>query len=188
MQTVNMRWHNVGMSDVASGDMGPWLSPEELDFVRRKMPVLYVDAVPVRLSEDGSLDSVGLLLTMEGDGLTRSLVSGRVLYHEKIRDALVRHLDKDLGQMALPQLPAHITPFMVAEYFPTPGEGWHDPRQHAVSLAYIIPVMGDCKPSSDSLEVNWFKPGELMTLELQNEILPKHVGIVKQALAALGWV
>ncbi|MDP9805711.1 ADP-ribose pyrophosphatase YjhB (NUDIX family) [Trueperella bonasi] len=176
------------MSDVASEDMGPWLSPEELAFVRRKVPILYVDAVPVQLNDDGSLNSVGLLLTVEDGGLTRSLVSGRVLYHESIRDALVRHLDKDLGQMALPQLPANIVPFVVAEYFPTPGEGWHDPRQHAVSMAYIIPVMGDCKPSSDSLEVNWFTPGELMTPELQAEILPKHLGIVKQALASLGWV
>ncbi|WP_126417049.1 DUF4916 domain-containing protein [Trueperella bialowiezensis] len=176
------------MSEVASGDMGPWLSPEDLSFVRRKVPILYVDAVPVKLNDDGSLDSVGLLLTVEADGLTRSLVSGRVLYHETIRDALIRHLDKDLGQMALPQLPASTVPFMVAEYFPTPGEGWHDPRQHAVSLAYIIPVMGDCKPASDSLEVNWFTPGELLTPDLQREILPKHVGIVKAALASLGWV
>ncbi|VEI14006.1 Uncharacterised protein [Trueperella bialowiezensis] len=168
--------------------MGPWLSPEDLSFVRRKVPILYVDAVPVKLNDDGSLDSVGLLLTVEADGLTRSLVSGRVLYHETIRDALIRHLDKDLGQMALPQLPASTVPFMVAEYFPTPGEGWHDPRQHAVSLAYIIPVMGDCKPASDSLEVNWFTPGELLTPDLQREILPKHVGIVKAALASLGWV
>ncbi len=168
--------------------MGPWLSPEDLAFVRRKVPILYVDAVPVQLNEDGTLNSLGLLLTVADDGLTRSLVSGRVLYHETIRDALVRHLDKDLGQMALPQIPASVVPFMVAEYFPTPGEGWHDSRQHAVSMAYIIPVMGDCKPSSDSLEINWFTPGELMTPELQSEILPKHLGIVKQALASLGWV
>lgn len=150
--------------------------------------MLYVDAVPVQLNDDGSLNSVGLLLTVADDGLTRSLVSGRVLYHESIRDALVRHLEKDLGLMSLPQLPVNAVPFMVAEYFPTPGEGWHDPRQHAVSMAYIIPVMGDCNPSSDALEINWFTPGELKTPELQGEILPKHVGIVKQALATLGWV
>lgn len=150
--------------------------------------MLYVDAVPVQLNDDGSLNSVGMLLTVADDGLARSVISGRVLYHETLRDALVRHLEKDLGQMSLPQLPTNIVPFMVAEYFPTPGEGWHDPRQHAVSMAYIIPVMGDCKPSSDSLEINWFTPSELMTPELQSEILPKHLGIVKRALAALGWV
>ncbi|QOR44938.1 DUF4916 domain-containing protein [Trueperella pecoris] len=173
------------MSDVASSDMGPWLSPEDLAFVRRKVPILYVDAVPVRLDDDGSLSSVGLLLTATDGGLTRSLVSGRVLYHERIREALRRHLEKDLGEMALPQIPANIVPFTVAQYFPTPGEGWHDPRQHAVSLCYIIPVLGDCHPSSDSLEINWFTPGELRTPELQSEILPRHVGIVQQALAHL---
>ena len=91
--------------------------------------------------------------------------------------------------MALPRVPASLQPFTVAEYFPTQGvTAFHDPRQHAVSMAYIIPVMGDCNPSSDSLEINWFTPGELKTPELQGEILPKHLGIVKRALAALGWV
>ncbi|WP_062614233.1 DUF4916 domain-containing protein [Trueperella bernardiae] len=174
------------MSDVASSDMGPWLSPKDLTYVRRKVPILYVDAVPVRLHDDGSLASMGLLLTVTDEGLTRSLVSGRVLYHEKIREALRRHLEKDLGEMILPQIPASLVPFTVAEYFPTPGEGWHDPRQHAVSLCYIIPILGDCNVSSDSLEVNWFTPGELHTPELQGEILPKHLHVVRQALALLG--
>ena len=109
-----------------------------------------------------------------------------MLYHEKIREALRRHLEKDLGEMILPQIPASLVPFTVAEYFPTPGEGWHDPRQHAVSLCYIIPILGDCNVSSDSLEVNWFTPGELHTPELQGEILPKHLHVVRQALALLG--
>ncbi|MFP7696603.1 DUF4916 domain-containing protein [Trueperella sp. LYQ143] len=174
------------MSDVKSGDMGPWLSPEDLEFVRRKVPMLYIDAVPVHLNDDGSLHSLGLILTATDDGITRSLVSGRVLYHESIRDALKRHLEKDLGDIALPQLPCHLVPFTVGEYFPTPGEGHHDPRQHAVSLAYLIPIVGDCKPWSDALEINWFTPGELLTPELQSEILPNHLPIIKQALAVMG--
>lgn len=179
-------WHNQIMSDVASSDMGPWLSPEDLAFVRRKVPMLYIDAVPIRLNDDGSLSSLGLLLTASPEGLTRSLVSGRVLYHETVREALRRHLEKDLGEMVLPQLPPTLVPFTVTEYFPTPGAGGHDPRQHAVSLCYIIPVLGDCNVSSDSLEVNWFTPGELRTPELQSEILPRHLLVVRRALATLG--
>ena len=55
---------------------------------------------------------------------------------ETIRDALFRHLEKDLGPMAFPQLPA--SPVVaVAEYFPLPGiSPFTDQRQHAVSLAY----------------------------------------------------
>src|SRR5690625_5709458 len=72
------------------------------------------------------------------------------MYHERLRDAIARHIDKDLGSMALPRIPTSLVPFTVAEYFPTPGiTPYHDPRQHAVSLAYIVPVEGDCQPSQD---------------------------------------
>ena len=75
--------------------------------------------------------------------MSRALVSGRVMYHERVRDALLRHIEKDLGPVALPQIPASPQPFTVAEYFPTPGvTPYHDPRQHAVSLAYVVPVLG----------------------------------------------
>ena len=73
-------------------------------------------------------------------GLGRALVSGRVLYHERVRSALLRHIEKDLGPLALPRLPVSPQPFTIAEYFPTPGvTAFHDPRQHAVSLAYVVP-------------------------------------------------
>jgi ADP-ribose pyrophosphatase YjhB (NUDIX family) len=53
-------------------------------------------------------------------------------------------------------------PFTVAEYFPTPGvTPFHDPRQHAVSLAYVVPVEGDCEPQQDALELTWFSPLEV---------------------------
>ncbi|MFY9263539.1 MAG: DUF4916 domain-containing protein [Actinomycetaceae bacterium] len=167
------------MSDVASGDMGPWLSPDDLDFIRRKTPILYVDIIPVRLGQSGQLEAIGLLLSAKNDGIIRSIVSGRVLYHESIRDAIARHIEKDLGQMAIPQIPAHLAPFTVCEYFPTPGEGQHDPRQHAVSLAYIVPMVGDCEPSSDALEVSWFTPGEMNTASLQAEIDAKHRPLIR---------
>ena len=34
--------------------------------------------------------------------MSRALVSGRVMHHERIRDALLRHIEKDLGPVALP--------------------------------------------------------------------------------------
>ena len=48
-----------------------------------------------------------LLLRGREDGqISRSIISGRVMYGETLRDALFRHLEKDLGPMAFPQLPA----------------------------------------------------------------------------------
>ena len=112
-------------------------------------------------STSGQVTSVGLLLRATGQGtITRALVSGRVLYKERVRDALLRHLEKDLGPLALPRVPLSPQPFTIAEYFPTPGvTPFHDPRQHAVSLAYVVPVEGDCVPQQDALELTWFTPG-----------------------------
>jgi hypothetical protein len=66
-----------------------------------------------------------------------------VLYHERVRVALLRHVEKDLGPIALPQTPPAPQPFTGDEYFPTPGvTAFHDPRQHEVSLAYVVPSKG----------------------------------------------
>ena len=61
------------------------LSLDEL----QRLPILYVDAIPVRVDGQGVVTSVGLLLRVTGEGrITRALVSGRVLYHERVRSAL----------------------------------------------------------------------------------------------------
>ena len=135
------------MTDTTPG----WLSPDDLELARARMPILYVEAVPVRVDDSGEVTSVGLLLRIGPDGnVNRTLVSGRVLHHERVRDALLRHLEKDLGPVALPRVPTSLQPFTVAEYFPTQGiTPYHDPRQHAVSLAYIVPVTGDCRPRQE---------------------------------------
>jgi ADP-ribose pyrophosphatase YjhB (NUDIX family) len=165
-----------------------WLSPEELESVRGRMPILYVDAVPVRVDEYGVVTHVGLLLRIASDGtVSRALVSGRVLHHERVRDALLRHLEKDLGPVALPRIPASPQPFTIAEYFPTPGvTPYHDPRQHAVSLAYIVPVAGDCRPRQDALDLVWFTPEEAGSPAVQQEMTGGQGVLLKQALAHVG--
>ncbi|MGR6917081.1 NUDIX hydrolase family protein [[Actinomadura] parvosata] len=165
-----------------------WLAPEELESVRGRMPILYIDAVPVRVDDTGVVTRVGLLLRMLPDGtVSRALVSGRVLHHERIRDALLRHLEKDLGPVALPRIPVSPQPFTVAEYFPTPGvTPYHDPRQHAVSLAYIVPVAGDCRPRQDALDLVWFTPEEAASPMVQGEMTGGQGVLLRQALAHVG--
>ena len=179
------------MSDVRTDDMGPWLSPEDLAFVRRKVPTVYVDVVPVRLDVDGSLQRVGLLLRTPRDGtLLRTVVAGRVLLHESIRSAIARHVERDLGPMALPRIPASPQPYTVNEYFPTQSvagqTGYHDPRQHAVSLAYIVPIDGDAAAQSDSLQLTWFTPAEALDPAVQAEMVSGHGALVTSAIAHLG--
>jgi ADP-ribose pyrophosphatase YjhB (NUDIX family) len=175
------------MADMTETTPG-WLSPEQLESTRAHMPILYVDAVPVRVDDSGEVTHIGLLLRIGPDGtVSRTLVSGRVLYHERVRDALIRHLEKDLGPVALPRVPASLQPFTVAEYFPTQGvTPYHDPRQHAVSLAYVVPVAGDCRPRQDALDLVWFTPNEAASAQLQQEMPGGQGVLLKQALTHVG--
>jgi len=165
-----------------------WLAPDELESARERVPMVYVDAVPVRVSPLGVVTEVGLLLRARPDGtISRAVVTGRVQYGERVRDALLRHLEKDLGPMALPRLPAAPQPFTIVEYFPDPAiSGFHDPRQHAVSLAYVVPVDGDCEPSQDSLDLTWITPAEAVSPQVRAEMAGGHDRLLLLALAHTG--
>ena len=178
----------AAMPSVRTPDPNPgWLSEFALDETRSRVPILYVEAVPVRIDSLGQVEHVGVLLrgSPTTGELTRTLVSGRVMHGESIREALLRNLEKDLGPTAFPQLPASIVPFTVAEYFPLPGvTPLHDPRQHAVALAYIVPVTGECNPRQDALELTWLTPEEAASPEVLDDLEGGRGILLKQALAA----
>lgn len=167
---------------------GAWLNDEQIDFVRERLPILYIDAIPVRTDELGNVTQIGLLLRGMPDGsISRAMVSGRVLYGERIRNALLRHLEKDLGSTALPQLSPSPTPFTVVEYFPDPNvSGFHDPRQHAVSLAFVVVVKGDCQPSQNALDLAWLTPLEAQSKKVSDEMTGGQSKLLKLALAHMG--
>lgn len=175
------------MSDIIDA-RGSWLADADLESARERLPIVYIDAVPVRTDESGELTAVGLLLRALPDGsISRAVVSGRVLYGERIRDALLRHLEKDLGNMALPRLSPSPQPFTVVEYFPDPSvTGFHDPRQHAVALAFIVPLDGDCAPSQESLDLIWVTPEEAMDAKFQAEMSGGQGRLLRMALAHCG--
>lgn len=175
------------MSDITETDT-TWLSDEDLAVVRGRVPMVYVDVVPVRVDTLGEVTHVGLLLRAMADGtVSRALVTGRVLWGERIRQALLRHIEKDLGPLALPRLPPDPAPFTVAEYFPDPGvSGFHDPRQHAVSLAYVVPMDGECEPAHDALDLAWVTPAEAVSTEVRSEMTGGHDRLLRLALAHVG--
>jgi hypothetical protein len=165
-----------------------WLSPEQLELVRAHVPLVYVDAIPVRVDGRGEVTEVGLLLRVAADGsISRMVVSGRVMFGERVRDALLRHLEKDLGPLALPDVPANPAPFTVVEYFPDPHRsGFHDPRHHAVSLAYVVPVAGDCIPTQKALDLAWFSPAEAVSDTVREQMTGGHDRLLRLALAHCG--
>lgn len=165
-----------------------WLTADDLAQMRERLPIVYVDAIPVRVDDSGRVLKIGLLLRGRPDGsISRAVISGRVLYGERVREALLRHIEKDLGSVALPQIPPNPAPFTVAEYFPDPEiSGFHDPRQHAVSLVYVVPVKGDCAPSQDALDLVWLTPTEAISQNVRAEMTGGQDLLVQLALAHVG--
>jgi ADP-ribose pyrophosphatase YjhB (NUDIX family) len=165
-----------------------WLDNEMLENIRANVPLVYVDAVPVRVDDLGVVTHIGLLLRIAADGsISRMVVSGRVLYGERVRDALLRHLEKDLGPVALPRIPPEVAPFTVVEYFPDPDvSGFHDPRHHAVSLAFVVPVAGDCQPTQEALDLGWYTPTEIMRDDVRREMTGGQDRLLRLALAHIG--
>lgn len=177
------------MTPVRTPDPNPgWLSDHELDEVRARVPMLYVEAVPVRVEPSGRVMEVGLLLRASSAGaMSRTLVAGRVMHGEQVRDALMRHLEKDLGPNAFPQLPTSTVPFAVTEYFPWPGvTTFSDARQHAVSLAYVVPVTGECQPRQDALELTWLSPQDAASPAITAELEGGRGALLRQGLASVG--
>ncbi len=172
-------------AEVTTDTREQWLSDEDMETARGRLPMVYVDAVPVRVDAAGNVTQVGMLLRVAPDGsISRMVVSGRVLYGERVRDALVRHCEKDLGPMALPRIPASPSPFTVVEYFPDPDRsGYYDPRQHAVSLAYVVPVDGDCQPTQQALDLAWFSPAEAVSPTVRSQMTSGHDRLIRLALA-----
>lgn len=165
-----------------------WLSAELLEEARARLPILYVNVVPVRVDNSGAVTHVGLLLTVTPDGsITRSIVAGRVKYGEKVRDAVARHILKDLGPVAFPRIPVSLQPFDVIEYFPDISlTGYQDLRQHAVALSYVVAVTGDCQPSQDALDLVWLSVEEASSQSVRSEMSGGQDRVVRSALAHAG--
>ena len=84
-------------------------------------------------------------------------------------------------------MPASPQPFTVVEYFPDPEvSGFHDPRQHAISLAFIVPLDGDCAPSQEALDLVWVTPDEATSTDFQLEMAGGQGRLVRMALAHCG--
>ena len=170
------------------GNPPGWLPSDEINRMRREIPIPYVVVVPVRTDDLGRVAQIGSLLRVTDDGgIERTLIAGRVLYHESLREAVARNVAKDLGDIALPQLPISLQPFTVAEFFPTPGlSDYYDPRQHAIALCYVVPIAGDCKPQDETLDVEWVDPSGDMLDTFVGQMAYGYGTIVRQALAWTG--
>ncbi|MFJ3914313.1 DUF4916 domain-containing protein [Streptomyces vinaceus] len=66
-------------------------------------------------------------------------------------------------------------PFSVAEYCPAASvTAYQDPRRHSASLAYVVPVAGDCCSRQNALEPVWSSPQEVFSPAVQSEMPGGH--------------
>lgn len=171
------------------GNPPGWLNSSDLNRLRSQTPLPYVEVVPVRVDDFGRVTRIGSLLRVCDDGsiVERTIIAGRVLYHETLREAIARNVSRDLGDLALPVMPQTLQPFAVAEFFPTPGlSPYYDPRQHAIALCYVIPIAGDCDPHDETLDVEWMDPLDDAFNSWIEQMADGHDAIVRQALAWVG--
>lgn len=116
----------------------------------------------------------------------RTLVGGRVMYGETLCVTFPRHREKELGQMPFPQL-APPPPFLVAQYFPFPSPTrFSDDRQHAVALAYVVPVTGTCEPRQDALELTWMTPDKAASQRVADDLEGGRGALLRAGLASVG--
>jgi len=176
------------VSEMDTATENIWLSPDDLEQIRARMPIVYVEAVPVRVDALGNVSEIGLLLRQAADGtISRLIVSGRINHGERVREALVRHCEKDLGPLAFPRIPIDPSPFTIAEYFPNNEvTGFRDPRQHAVSLVYMVPVDGECEPTQEALDLAWYTPTEVVSPSVIGQMTGGQDRILRVALAHVG--
>lgn len=170
------------------GNPPGWMGPGQIDDIRRKMPIAYVECVPVRLDDLGRVNQVGILMRVGADGaVEKTLPAGRVLFHESLREAIARNIAKDLGDLALPLLPVSLQPFTIAEFFPTPGVSeFYDARQHAIAMCYVVPIGGDCKPQDNALDMEWVSPADAVAPDALAQMPDGHGLILRQGLAWAG--
>ena len=87
------------MSNIDTATDNTWLSEDDLEQVRAQLPIVYVEAIPVRVDGLGHVTEIGLLLRQAADGtISRLIVSGRVKYGERVRikshEAILDTLDR----------------------------------------------------------------------------------------------
>jgi hypothetical protein len=55
-----------------------------------------------------------------------------------------------------------------------------------VSLAYVVPVDGECEPTQEALDLTWFTPEEAVSSEVVSQMTSGHDRLIRLALAHVG--
>ncbi len=145
-----------------------WLDADDWKWMQDTMPIACCDVVPVRLAADRfTVSHVGLIhRETPHQGRRWCMVGGRMFRDESLADAATRQLRETLGPAIRFAIPPDRQPDYVAQYFTTPRpDSLLDPRQHAITLVFVVPIDGPVTPGGEALSFHWFESGELPKTE-----------------------
>lgn len=164
--------NNPEPSPASPSDFSGWLSDELWALIQKSVPILCVDAVLTCNNQVG----LTLRTTPFDSEPLWCHVGGRVNYNETFTDAMNRHLDQTLVGVHDYHLSEDAQPVYSMQWFSDPmfyrksPIFGHDPRQHAVSLVFHIPVLDIEQISSGSgpeaQDFRWVSFAELDSVSL----------------------
>ena len=64
---------------------------------------------------------------------------------------------------------------------------FRSPRQHAISMCFILEVRGECTPRADALSLDWLTPEETQRSDITSELCYGQEYILKAVLSHLGF-
>jgi ADP-ribose pyrophosphatase YjhB (NUDIX family) len=115
------------------------------------------------MKASGAMEKIGLIFrATPHQGERWCLVGGRLWRNETMAEAIARQLRETLGPGIAFSLDSDPQPQYVAQYFPAVRSvGTLDPRQHALTPTFVIPVTGDPVATGEAIDFRWFDPARL---------------------------
>jgi ADP-ribose pyrophosphatase YjhB (NUDIX family) len=141
-----------------------WLSNEDWKWVQETMPIPCADVVPVKFASDGkTIQQIGLIYRdTPHQGVRWCMVGGRMWRNESLAEAATRQLRETLGLAIRFDIDPERQPDFVVQYFTSRRSvGYLDPRQHAITLAIVVPVTGEISAMGEAQSFKWFNPDQL---------------------------
>ena len=143
-----------------------WLDADDWAWAQATLPIACVDVLPVRVGQDGrTVERVGLIhRDTPHQGRRWCIVGGRLWRDESFAQAAARQLRETLGlDLAFEPLAPDRQPDHVVQYFTSDRpDGLLDPRQHAVTLCFVVPIAGgEATPGGEAFDFRWFPPDRL---------------------------
>lgn len=85
---------------------------------------------------------------------------------ESMAEAAARQLLETLGPEVRFEIGPDAQPHFVAQYFTSKRSiGFVDPRQHALTMLFVVPISGSIIPMGEAADFKWFDPNGLPSSE-----------------------